>query len=189
MLLKTFLASLAAKVAVGTGLAVATVSAAGAAGVLPEPAQNVVASVVEATTPFALTDPPSGAPQVALEDTTTTTSSTTSTTVADDDDDGAGGGDATRKENHGLCVSTVAKNTSGPDKGKTVSSIARSDCGKTSSTSTTVPTSSTSTSTTVAGGSTTTSTVVASTSASSGPGNSGNRGNSGNGGQGNSGKN
>ena len=54
MLVNTFLASLAAKLAMATGLAVATVTTAGAAGVLPEPAQKVVASVVEATTPFAL---------------------------------------------------------------------------------------------------------------------------------------
>lgn len=187
LLLKTFLASLAAKIAVGTGLAVATVTAAGAAGVLPEPAQHTVASVVEATTPFALTDQVGGTVQDAADEVTTTT---TSTTVAgdDDDDDGAGGTtDKTRKANHGACVSTVAKNTTGPDKGKTVSSVARSDCGKTSTSTTVAPTSSTSssstTSTTVAASSTTSSTLVAERSANSGPGNSGNSG------RGNSGKN
>ena len=184
MLLKTLLASLAAKIAVGTGLAIASVTAAGAAGVLPDPAQHAVASVVEATTPFDLADQ-------AVEDLTTTT---TSTTIASGDDDEVGEDgvtDTTRKLNHGACVSAVAKNTSGPDKGKTVSSVARSDCGKTS-TSTTVapPTSTSSTSTTVAGSSTTSSTLDAGKrSANSGPGsaNSG-RGNSGNGGSGNSGK-
>ena len=64
MLVNTFLASLAAKLAMATGLAVATVTAAGAAGVLPEPAQNAVASVVEATTPFTLPDATAAADEV-----------------------------------------------------------------------------------------------------------------------------
>ncbi len=160
MLVNTFLASLAAKLAMATGLAVATVTAAGAAGVLPEPAQNAVASVVEATTPFAL--PSAAADEVVddVDDDVTTTTLGTSTTIAgNDEDDDDGTTDGTRKENHGLCVSTVAKNTpGGPDKGKTVSSVARSDCGKTSTTvaptttsSTTVTTLPSTTTTTVAG--------------------------------------
>ena len=192
MLLKTFLASLAAKIAVGTGLAVASVTAAGAAGVLPEPAQNAVASVVEATTPFNVADDAVGDVQDAVDDLTTTT---TSTTVAgDDDDEGGDDGvtDTTRKLNHGACVSTVAKNTPpGPDKGRTVSSVARSDCGKTSTSTTVAPSTSTSsTSTTVAGSSTTSSTLDdGQRSANSGPGNANSgRGNSGNSGSGNSGR-
>ena len=134
MLVNTFLASLAAKLAMATGLAVATVTTAGAAGVLPEPAQKAVASVVEATTPFALPDATADAVVDEVVDEVTTTTLGTSTTVAGEDDD-EGTTDGTRKENHGLCVSTVAKNTpGGPDKGKTVSSVARSDCGKTSTT-------------------------------------------------------
>ena len=106
--------------------------------------------------------------------------------AGDDDSDGTTG--TTRKENHGLCVSTVAKNTpGGPDHGKTVSSVARSDCGKKSATtSTTVaPTTSSTTVTTIAP--TTTSTVagLAPGTANSGKGNSG----SSNSGKGNSGKN
>jgi hypothetical protein len=186
MLVNTFLASLAAKLAMATGLAVATVTAAGAAGVLPEPAQNAVASVVEATTPFAL--PHAAADEVVgdVDDPTTTTLGTSTTIAGDDEDDDDGTTDGTRKENHGLCVSTVAKNTpGGPDHGKTVSSVARSDCGKKSATtSTTVaPT----TSTTFAPTTSSTSTTVAGvTSSNSGKGNSGNSANSG---KGNSGKN
>lgn len=48
--------SLAAKVALGAGVAAASVTAAGAANVLPAPAQNVVASTVEAVTPFSFPD-------------------------------------------------------------------------------------------------------------------------------------
>jgi hypothetical protein len=192
MLVNTFLATLAAKIAMATGLVVAGAATAGAAGVLPDPAQHAVASVVEATTPFSIADPGGGAPQVAGVDDLVTT--TTSSTVVDDDDDAGEDGDGTtpttRKENHGLCVSTVAKNTpGGPDKGKTVSSVAKSDCGKTS-TSTTVPGSSTTSSTTVTtvvSSTTTSSTVAGLQSTNSGPG-SANSG-KGNSGKGNSGKN
>lgn len=52
-----FLSGVGAKVAAGVGVAVVGVSAAGAAGALPGPAQRAVASVVQAVTPFEL---PSG---------------------------------------------------------------------------------------------------------------------------------
>ncbi len=199
MLINTFLASLAAKIAMGTGLAVAT---AGAAGVLPKPAQKAVATVVEATTPFSV---PAGAKDAlkAVEDLPTDTTLPTVPALPTDElgrddeggDDEGGGTDVTRKLNHGACVSTVAKNTSGPGKGKTVSSIARSDCGKTSTSTTVAPTSSTSsTSTTVPGSSTTTSSTVddGERSANSGPGSAnrgkGNSANNASSGKGNSGK-
>ena len=187
MLVNTFLASLAARLAMAAGLAVATVTAAGAAGVLPEPAQKAVASVIEVTTPFALPDATGDAlvDEVIDDDVTTTTLGTSIILAGDDADEGTT--DGTRKENHGLCVSTVAKNTpGGPDKGKTVSSIARSDCGKTTSTTVAPTTTSTTTVTTLAP--TTNSTVagLAPSSANSGKGNSGNSANSG---KGNSGKN
>lgn len=190
MLVNTFLAGLAAKLAMATGLAVATVTTAGAAGVLPEPAQKVVASVVEATTPFALPDATGDVLVDEVVDEVTTTTLDTSTAIAGDDDEaGADEGttDGTRKENHGLCVSTVAKNTpGGPDKGKTVSSIARSDCGKTSTT--VAPTTTSSTTVTTLDPTTTSSTLagIAPSTANSGKGNSGNSANSG---KGNSGKN
>ena len=181
MLVNTFLASLAAKLAMATGLAVAAVSAAGAAGVLPDPAQHAVASVIQATTPFSIPDAATAADEVVgdvdqvIDQVTTTTTLGTTTTLAGADDNES---DGTRKENHGACVSTVAKNTpAGPDHGKTVSSVARSDCGKTTSTTvTTVAPTTTSTSTTVAG----------LNSANSGKGNSGNSSNNG---KGKSGKN
>jgi hypothetical protein len=196
MLVKTLVGSLAAKVAFGMGVAAASVTAAGAAGVLPDPAQHAVASVVSAATPFVLPDPSAVSLQVT-GDTTTTSSSTssTSTTVAGTPTTLAGDGEAdgSRTLNHGACVSAVAKaKTDEESHGKTVSSVARSDCGKTDSSTT---------STTVAGGSTTsssTSTTIAGgdeRSPNSGPGNSGNRGNSGsgnsnsgNGGRGNPGR-
>lgn len=140
MLVKTLLGSLAAKVAMGIGLATATVTAAGAAGVLPAAAQHAVAKVVEATTPFQRPAESAGPPSRMVRESddpsdpttttsvpkpTTTTSSTPPTTVA-------GGGVGARKDNHGACVSAVAHDQSqtGEDHGKAVSAAARSDCGK-----------------------------------------------------------
>ena len=190
MLVNTFLASLAAKLAMATGLAVASVTAAGAAGVLPEPAQRAVASVVEATTPFALPDPTGdlvvdeAVDEVIDDDGVTTTTLGSVITLAGADAADEGTTDGARKENHGLCVSTVAKNTpGGPEKGKTVSSVARSDCGKTSTT--VAPTTTSSTTVTTLASTTTTVAGIAPSSASSGRGNS----NSANSGKGNSGKN
>ncbi len=190
MLVKTLLGGLAAKVAMGVGLATASVTAAGAAGVLPEPAQNAVASVVGAVTGLNLPDP-SGVTTLVTGDesggstTTTTTVSSTTTTLADPDDDGSGG-DTTRAVNHGACVSAAAKDKSGEGPhGRTVSSVARSDCGKTDgSTTTTVPGSTT---TTTVGSTTTTTAADGLRSSNSGPGNSGNSGNSGRGNSGNGG--
>ena len=203
MLVKTFVGGLAAKVALGMGVATASVTAAGAAGVLPEPARDVVASVVAAATPFQLPDPSLNLQVGGGDLSSTSSSSSTSTTLAEDDGEGSDG-TTERKANHGACVSAAARDkaetqTGGEPNshGKTVSSIARSDCGKeekgstSSTTSTTVgssSTSSSSTSTTVAG---------SQRSANSGPGNSGNSGkgnpgnsgNSGKGNPGNSGKN
>jgi hypothetical protein len=188
MLVKTLLGGLVAKVAMGVGVATASVAAAGAAGVLPDPAQHAVASVVAATTPFALPDP-SDVTTFATEDepggaTTTTSSSTSTTTTLAGGGEEAGGGTGTRAVNHGLCVSTAAQDKSGEgNHGKTVSSVARSDCGKTT--------------TTVAGGSTTTTTIDdgrrsansrPGSSGDNGRGSSGSSGNSGNSGRGSSGR-
>ena len=168
MLVKSLLGSLATKVALGVGVATASVTAAGAAGVLPAAAQHAVASVVGATTPFQLPDeatsPPSGtirAEEPAEATTTSSTSSTSTTTsvkpttATTEVGDGGAAAGGTREDNHGACVSTVARDQSltGEDHGKAVSAVAQSDCGKAGSTSTTAPrsTTSTSTSTTVAG--------------------------------------
>lgn len=48
--------SVAAKAAFGVSMAAASVTAAGAAGVLPAPAQSAVANAVEAVTPFSFPD-------------------------------------------------------------------------------------------------------------------------------------
>lgn len=48
--------SVAAKAAFGISMAAASVTAAGAAGALPEPAQNAVSAAVEAVTPFSFPD-------------------------------------------------------------------------------------------------------------------------------------
>jgi hypothetical protein len=58
MVLAEFLAglSVAAKATFGVGVAMASVTAAGAAGALPDAVQNVVATSVEAVTPFDLPD-------------------------------------------------------------------------------------------------------------------------------------
>lgn len=188
MLVKTFLGSLAAKLALGVGVAAASVTAAGAAGVLPDAAQHAIASVVSATTPFDLPDP--GVSLQVAGDTSSSTSSTSTTVAADkNDDQNEAGTTATTepKVNHGTCVSAAAQDKSASEgadpnsHGKTVSSIARSDCGKTEG-STTTSTSSTTSTTTLLG----TANAGPST---NGKGNSGNGGGNGNGGKGNSGKN
>jgi hypothetical protein len=173
MLVKTVLGSLAAKVALGVGVAAASVTAVGATGVLPDQAQHAVASVVSATTPFVLPDPSTERPHTVDDPTEATT-----TTITGATGNGAGGNGAVGTgavgtgtvgddpaghdpaDNHGACVSAAAQDTSGTGShGKTVSSVARSDCGKVATTSTTLVTTSTtvpnsttsSTSTTVAG--------------------------------------
>ena len=198
MLVNTFLASLAAKLTMATGLAVATVTGAGAAGILPEPAQKVVASAVEATTPFSIPNASAAVDDVvddvdeAIDEVTTTTLGTSTTLPGSDGGEAEGDGttDGARKQNHGACVSTVAKNTpGGPDKGKTVSSVARSDCGKKSETTSTTVAPTTTSSTTVTTIAPTTSSTVAGTAATSASSGKGNRGDSGNSGKGNSGRN
>jgi hypothetical protein len=199
MLVNTFLGSLAAKIAVGIGLATATVTAAGAAGVLPEPAQHAVASVVGATTPFTLPDSTASVAAQATSDIPTTT--VTTVAGAKDDDatnDDEPGDDATPKVNHGACVSDAAHTEAEPGtKGKTVSSVARSDCGKTDKgTSTTLPGSSTTSSSTSSTSSTSTTVTTpgaqsansAKGGANSGSGSSNSGNGSANSGKGNSGK-
>lgn len=194
MSVKTVLGGLAARVALGVGVATASVTAAGAAGVLPEPAQQAVATVVSAATPFQLPDPSSAGVLAADEGTATT--STTPTTLAGDGE-AAGENAGERKANHGVCVSAAAHDKSGSGSephGKTVSSVARSDCGKADTTPSTIvggssTTSSSTTSTTVDDGERTAS---SNRGRGDGNGNSGN-GNSGSGssnsGNGSSGKN
>jgi len=176
MLVKTLVGGLAAKVAFGMGVAAASVTAAGAAGVLPDPAQHAVASVVSAATPFAVPDPATVTLDVSgdTEKSKSKADSKAKAKPAVTDDDEAGDDEGgTRTLNHGSCVSTVAKNKAeSGSHGKTVSSVARSDCGKTD------PAPSSTTSTTIAGGSTTSSTTVAAANS--------NRGNSGSSGNGNS---
>jgi hypothetical protein len=191
---------LAAKVALGAGIAAAAVGTAGATGVLPAPAQHAVASVVDAVTPLNLPDPTVNASVTAgvqtpdLQGSTTTT--VAGTHAADDTNEGTddttggtgtGGTGTGALNNHGACVSAVAHDNSlqGRDHGKAVSSVAKSDCGKTDASTTTSSTSSTSTST-----STTSTTVGSGTAAvnNSGHGQSGEHGNGGGNGNGNSGK-
>jgi hypothetical protein len=124
----------AAKAALGAGLLTASVATAGAAGVLPEPVQHAVADVVNAATPLQIPDPGSVSKVVVSED-PPDGSTTTSTVPGDDDDDGAtgAGAGATNADNHGACVSAVARDKTaqvGGNHGKAVSAAARSDCGK-----------------------------------------------------------
>lgn len=182
MLVKTLVGGLAAKVAFGVGAAAASVTAAGAAGVLPEPAHEAVAEVVAATTPFQLPERPKAVSQVTGDVLPTTTS----TTVADGVDDGDG--TSGRTVNHGACVSAAARDksaTGAGSHGKTVSSIARSDCGKTAASTTSTTIAPTTTSTTVQSTTTSTSVADALRSANSGRGNNGNGNGNGNRGNGN----
>jgi len=128
---------IAAKVALGVGVAAAAVTTAGAVGVLPDAAQHGVATVVNAVSPIEIPDVSArlGA-DVASDgglDADVTVPPTTVTlpagAPADDatDDDGAAAPD-----NHGACVSAAARDRSlsGREHGQAVSAIAQSDCGK-----------------------------------------------------------
>ena len=120
-----------ARVVVGTGAALLMASGVAVAatnvGSRPSTFQQ------EASTSSTSVDP--GSTSTSVDDSTTsttaTTEATTSTTVA------AGGATSTTEpeaehhDNHGACVSAAAHDTPpGPDHGKTVSSVAQSDCGK-----------------------------------------------------------
>jgi hypothetical protein len=199
MHVKSMLGGLAAKVALGVGVAAASVTAAGAAGVLPTPAQDVVASVVSATTPFQLPTSSDVTSVVAGQLGSTTTSSTSSTTLTTlagsktGDDNEAVNEDNSgtdRAVNHGACVSTAAKDKSNDDgnHGKTVSSVARSDCGKDSTAGSSTTTSSTTSTTSLSSNTARSNNSGPGNSANSGKGNSGNAGNDHGGGNGNSGK-
>ena len=162
---------MAAKAALGMAVAAAGVTGAGAANVLPDPAQHAVASAVSAATPFEFADPRDA---VTGDD-----------EVGDTGEDGADGA-GKPADNHGACVSEIAKNAPrgpGGEHGRAVSAAARSDCGKSS---TTTSSSSTSTSTP----STTTTTIddeEDAIDANRGPGSRGQGNGNGNSGPGNSG--
>lgn len=175
---------MAAKVALGFGVAAAAVTTAGMAGALPGPAQNTVAAVVSALSPL---DLPGAAGDVADHVTSdVTTDVTTDTTLPRDDD--VTGDDPVEGEapaNHGACVSAIAhdKSVSGREHGKAVSEVARSDCGKTGDDTTTSSTTSTSTTSTIPGDETEEISGSSGPNSNSGHGNGGNQGN-GNGGSG-----
>ena len=132
---------MAAKAGLGVAVAAASVTTAGAAGVLPAPVQEAVADVVRVATPFELPDPTKVADDL-----------TRRPPDVDDPLSGPGDGvdldegvdDGVRATNHGACVSAVARQNvkAGPPNahGKAVSAVARSDCGKESVTPGTTPT-------------------------------------------------
>jgi hypothetical protein len=178
---------LAAKAALGLGIATAAVATAGMAGALPAPAQNTVAAVVNAVTPLDLpraavatdvtTDPTT---DVTTDPTTDVTTDPSTTLPGDGDGTGDDPVESGTPANHGACVSAIAKDKSvtGREHGQAVSEAARSDCGKTV---TSTPTT-TSTSTSIPGDET------VGTSGVSGPGASAGHGNRGSAGQGNKGQ-
>ncbi len=143
----------ASKAALGLGVVAATVTGAGAAGVLPDPAQHAVARVVKAATPFEFEDPNA----VVAQGDHTEENGDLDGTDGTDDADGTDGTDGTDGEarvaaaNHGACVSEVARNAPrgpGGQHGRAVSEVARSDCGKTPAGTTPDPTTTTSVPTT-----------------------------------------
>lgn len=181
---------MAAKAGLGLGMAAASVTTAGVANVLPDPAQHAVATVVNAVAPFDITDP-----QEQLEDVVGDLPGDVVGDLPGDlpgipevtiPDAGDGEGDGTGTDgaplNHGACVSAVArdKSTQGTPggHGRAVSEAARSDCGKQTagSPTTTVP------STTTTLGPTTTTRPELGTSSNRGPGNGNGNGNGGQGG-------
>jgi len=170
---------MAAKAGMGLTLAAASTTAAGAAGVLPAPAQHAVATVVASATPFSFPDTANSAASVGakaatdatkvldatVSDATKTVTDATKTvadatkTVTDVTKTATGGAAASSQAgNHGACVSAFAGDKSATvdgNHGKAVSAVAKSDCGKTmggdTSSSTTPTTVGSTTSTTVSG--------------------------------------
>lgn len=123
---------LVAKLALGVGVAAASVTTAGAANVLPDPAQDAVAAVVNAATPLHMDDSHPGRGHHK------TTKAGTDGARADDpagdmtdlevDDDGTDG-EGKPTDNHGACVSAIAKAAptgQGSEHGKVVSEAAKS---------------------------------------------------------------
>ncbi|HEV3355052.1 MAG TPA: hypothetical protein VG076_19130 [Acidimicrobiales bacterium] len=124
-----------ARIVVGAGIAL--LMASGVAVAATNIGSRPAAFQEETSTSSTSVDPGSTT-STSVDDSTTsttaTTEATTSTTVA------AGGGATTttapeaegdNHDNHGACVSQAAHDTPpGPDHGKTVSSVAQSDCGK-----------------------------------------------------------
>lgn len=130
---------LAAKAALGVGLATATAAAGGAAGVLPDAAQHAVASVVNAVSPLQI-------PDVGGSGSTGTTGNNEAVTnpvggLTGTDQPTVGGGTSTGDDptgtgdqgqpadTHGACVSAVAKQAptgAGGVHGKAVSEAAKS---------------------------------------------------------------
>ncbi len=151
----------AAKVALGVGVAAAAVTTAGAGGVLPDAAQHGVAVAVNAVSPLDIPDrakdkavaddilAPDADTDVDVTAPTTSVPGVGDPTVDDDGDDPTGDDEAT--DNHGACVSAVArdKGLTGREHGQAVSAIAQSDCGKEGETTTTTSPSTTTTTTTV----------------------------------------
>lgn len=154
----------AAKVTLGLGVATAAVATAGATGVLPTQTGQV-STDVQVSVPTSVTTPDvsiPGVPGVSIPDvsvpTTTPRVSIPGVTIPgadalDDDADGDSENSGKRADNHGACVSAVARDSSlqGRDHGKAVSAVAQSDCGKPASSASPSPSSSTTTTTTVAG--------------------------------------
>ncbi|HEX3393132.1 MAG TPA: hypothetical protein VHS52_01280 [Acidimicrobiales bacterium] len=125
----------AAKLALGLGLATAMAATAGAAGVLPTPAQHAVASVVNAT-PLHIPDPSddhNAPPTVGgAGDTVAPVVGDTTGTGDEGTDTGTDQG-TTPSDAHGACVSAVAKSAptgAGGVHGQAVSDAAKT-CPKT----------------------------------------------------------
>jgi len=129
-----------AKAGLGLGVAAASVATAGAANVLPDPAQHALATVVNPLSPVDIADPADveeeevvgNLPGDVIGDLPGNPADLPVPVVEDGEDDGTGTDGAPL--NHGACVSAVARNKTAQGSpgahGKAVSEVARSDCGK-----------------------------------------------------------
>jgi len=113
------------------GVTAALLLASGVAVAATDTGPRPAVSQEETSTSSTSVDPGSTT-STSVDDSTTSTTATTeaptSTTVPNG---GPTTTEAERHDNHGACVSQAAHETEpGPDHGKTVSSVAQSDCGK-----------------------------------------------------------
>ena len=120
------------------GVAAALLLASGVAFAATEGGSRPAVSQDEASTTSTSVD--QGTTSTSVDDESTSTTEASTSTTAAPNASTTTEPEAEHPENHGACVSAAAHDTPpGPDHGKTVSGVARSDCGKptTASTATT----------------------------------------------------
>ena len=116
---------IAAAVLLASGVAYAASDGGSRPAVSQDEVSSTSSSVDQSSTSTSMDDSSTSSTTVDTDSTSTTQAPNGSTTTTDPE------AEHEHPENHGACVSQAAHDTPpGPDHGKTVSSVAQSDCGK-----------------------------------------------------------